>query len=104
MPDNPRLLFASYHAYLDQSSGAALSTRDLFEDLAAHGWECRVACGPKLDYEDGRGPADALRARPADCCRALLSVCSGQALCGCTDQAARYSHFVKLMLASMLQR
>lgn len=58
---NPRVLFASYHAYLDQSSGAALSTRDLFEDLTAHGWECRVVCGPRLDYQDGRGPADALR-------------------------------------------
>src|SRR5262245_10621787 len=57
----PRLLFASYHAYLDHSSGAALSTRDLFEDLVAHGWSCRVLCGPKLDYEDGRGPADVLR-------------------------------------------
>jgi glycosyltransferase involved in cell wall biosynthesis len=49
------LLFASYHAYLDHSSGAALATRDLFEDLAAHGWECRVVCGPRLDYGDSRG-------------------------------------------------
>jgi glycosyltransferase involved in cell wall biosynthesis len=58
---HPRLLFASYHAYLDHSSGAALATRDLFEDLAAHGWDCRVVCGPRLDYEDGRGPAAVLR-------------------------------------------
>jgi hypothetical protein len=58
---NPTLLFASYHAYLDHSSGAALSTRDLFEDLSEHGWTCRAVCGPALDYEDGRGPADALR-------------------------------------------
>lgn len=57
---HPRLMFASYHAYLDDSSGAALSTRDLFEDLAAHGWDCRAVCGPKLDYEDGRGPAELL--------------------------------------------
>lgn len=57
----PRLLFASYHAYLDHSSGAALATRDLFEDLTAHGWDCRVVCGPQLDYGDGRGPADVLR-------------------------------------------
>lgn len=56
----PRLLFASYHAYLDDSSGAALSTRDLFEDLTAHGWECRVACGPRFDSEDARGPAAVL--------------------------------------------
>jgi len=57
---NPVLLFASYHAYLDHSSGAALATRDLFEDLAAHGWICRVVCGPALDYLDGREPADVL--------------------------------------------
>lgn len=59
--DRPRLLFASYHAYLDHSSGAALATRDLFEDLAAHGWACRVVCGPRLDFEDGRGVPDVLR-------------------------------------------
>lgn len=58
----PRLLFASYHGYLDDASGAALSTRDLFEDLTAHGWDCRVVCGPQLDYADGRGPADVLAA------------------------------------------
>jgi glycosyltransferase involved in cell wall biosynthesis len=58
---SPRLLFASYHAYLDHASGAALATRDLFEDLAAHGWDCRAVCGPHLDYADGRGPSDVLR-------------------------------------------
>lgn len=58
---NPRLLFASYHAYLDPSSGAALSTRELFEDLAAHGWACRVVCGPQLDYEDRRSVPEILR-------------------------------------------
>ncbi|HEX4611592.1 MAG TPA: glycosyltransferase [Urbifossiella sp.] len=56
---NPPLLFASYHAYLDHSSGAALSTRDLLEDLAAHGWACRVVCGPQLDFGDGR-PVEAV--------------------------------------------
>ncbi|VTR95484.1 Glycosyltransferase OS=Singulisphaera acidiphila (strain ATCC BAA-1392 / DSM 18658 / VKM B-2454 / MOB10) GN=Sinac_4472 PE=4 SV=1: Glyco_trans_4_4: Glycos_transf_1 [Gemmata massiliana] len=60
MRSNPRLLFASYHAYLDHSSGAALATRDLFEDLTAHGWGCRVVCGPALDYHDGRGPEGVL--------------------------------------------
>lgn len=57
----PRLLFASWHAYLDHSSGAALATRDLFEDLAAHGWDCRVVCGPHFDFGDGRGIPDVLR-------------------------------------------
>ncbi|QJW94454.1 glycosyltransferase [Frigoriglobus tundricola] len=59
---NPTLLFASYHAYFDHSSGAALATRDLLENLAAHGWNCRVVCGPALDYQDGRGPAEVLHA------------------------------------------
>ncbi|AMV25185.1 Glycosyl transferases group 1 [Gemmata sp. SH-PL17] len=56
----PGLLFASYHAYLDHASGAALATRDLFENLTAHGWACRVVCGPVLDYRDGRGPEGVL--------------------------------------------
>ncbi|QJW92546.1 glycosyltransferase [Frigoriglobus tundricola] len=60
-PVPPVLLFASYHAYLDHSSGAALATRDLFEALSARGWSCRVVCGPALDYGDGRGPAEVLR-------------------------------------------
>jgi glycosyltransferase involved in cell wall biosynthesis len=57
----PRLLFASYHAYLDHSGGAALATRDLFEELAGHGWDCRVVCGPRLDYADGRTPQRVLQ-------------------------------------------
>ena len=48
-----RLLFASYHCYLDPSSGAALATRDLLRMLAVRGWECRVLCGPQLDFEEG---------------------------------------------------
>ena len=57
------LLFSSYHCYLDDSSGAALSTRDLLELLACRGWSCRVFCGPHLDFEDGRGAAQLLRDR-----------------------------------------
>jgi hypothetical protein len=33
----PRLLFASYHCYVDPSSGAALATRDLLELLGPRG-------------------------------------------------------------------
>ncbi len=47
---SPRLLFCSYHGYLDPSSGAALSTRDLWELLASRGWRCQVFCGPHLDF------------------------------------------------------
>src|SRR5262249_27864106 len=47
----PRLLFASIHSYLDPSGGAALSTCELLELLAACGWACRaLACGV-LDYQ-----------------------------------------------------
>lgn len=45
----PRLLFCSYHSYLDPASGAARSTRDLLELLAARGWNCAVLSGPLLD-------------------------------------------------------
>ena len=47
----PRLLFASYHCFLDPSSGAAIATRDLLELLAGGGWKVRVLCGPNLDFE-----------------------------------------------------
>ncbi|HEV3261921.1 MAG TPA: glycosyltransferase [Gemmataceae bacterium] len=50
---SPRLLFSSYHCYLDPSSGAALATRDLLELLAGSGWPCGVFSGPQLDYEHG---------------------------------------------------
>lgn len=59
----PRLLFCSYHSFWDPSSGAAVSTRDLLEMLAARGWACGVLCGPHLDYERGRPPEQVLRAR-----------------------------------------
>jgi glycosyltransferase involved in cell wall biosynthesis len=47
----PRLLFCSWHSYLDPSSGAAICTRDLFELLAGRGWNCKVFCGPALDFD-----------------------------------------------------
>jgi len=47
-----RLLFCSYHCYVDPSSGAALATRDLLELLAARGWTCGVFSGPTLDFEE----------------------------------------------------
>ena len=49
-PNPPaRVMFASYHCYLDPTSGAALCVRDLLELLAARGWPCTVFCGPRLD-------------------------------------------------------
>src|SRR5947209_12700135 len=46
-----RLLFASIHSYLNSSGGAALSTRELLEMLAARGADCRVLTAGVLDYE-----------------------------------------------------
>ena len=46
-----RLLFASIHSYLDPSGGAALSTRELLEMLAARDADCRALTAGALDYE-----------------------------------------------------
>lgn len=55
MSDRPlRILFNSYHSYLDPSSGSTISLRDLFKLLAARGWECQAFSGPQLDYEDSK--------------------------------------------------
>src|SRR5207237_310892 len=59
----PRLLFCSYHCYWDQSSGAALCTRELLELLAQRGWSCRVFCEPHLDFEDAPSIAQILAAQ-----------------------------------------
>lgn len=45
-----RILFASPHSYLDPSSGAAATTRDVLEALAARGHDCRVLSAGLLDY------------------------------------------------------
>ena len=47
-----RLLFASFHCYLDPGSGAAICTRDVLEMLAARGVDCRVLSTGLLDFED----------------------------------------------------
>jgi glycosyltransferase involved in cell wall biosynthesis len=62
MTARPRLLFCSYHSYLDPASGAALSTRDLLELLAGHGWDCAVLAGPELDALSGTSVEDLFRA------------------------------------------
>src|SRR5262245_31437016 len=49
-----RVLFASYHSYLDPSSGSTISLRDLFQLLLERQWECQVFCGAQLDYEEPR--------------------------------------------------
>jgi glycosyltransferase involved in cell wall biosynthesis len=61
MPPSRRLLFCSYHGYLDPSSGAALTTRELLELLAERGWRCEVLCGPRLDFEQPESLEQILR-------------------------------------------
>lgn len=48
-----RLLCSSYHCFLDPSSGAAQSLRDLLPLLTGKGWDCRVFGGSQLDFESG---------------------------------------------------
>jgi glycosyltransferase involved in cell wall biosynthesis len=58
------VLFCSYHCYWDPSSGAALCARELLELLAGRGWDCRVFCGPHLDFEQSPGLDQLLHAHP----------------------------------------
>lgn len=55
-----RLLFSSYHSYLDPSSGSTISLRDLFRLMTSRGWECQVFSGPQLDYEEKKSIPDLL--------------------------------------------
>ncbi len=61
MANQRRMLVATYHSYVDLSSGAAISLRDMVEALAARGWEVRVLSGPRLDYELVRTNEELLR-------------------------------------------
>lgn len=56
-----RILVALYHSYIDTSSGAAISLRDLMEALAGRGTEVRVFCGPRLDFEGPKTNEELLR-------------------------------------------
>jgi glycosyltransferase involved in cell wall biosynthesis len=58
----PRVLFCSYHALVDPSSGAALATRDLLHLLARRGLPTAALCGPRLDFEQPRPLEDVLHA------------------------------------------
>jgi hypothetical protein len=51
-PTSMRILFVSCHGYVDPSSGAAISTRQLLELLAARGHDCRVLSTGVLDYQE----------------------------------------------------
>jgi hypothetical protein len=61
-----RIFVALYHSYIDTSSGAAISLRDMMEALAKQGIEVRVLSGPKLDYEGAKTNEDLLREQGID--------------------------------------
>ncbi len=46
---SPSLLFSSFHNYLDQGSGAAISAREVLRELARQGWRVRALCGSFFD-------------------------------------------------------
>ncbi|AGA28661.1 glycosyltransferase family 4 protein [Singulisphaera acidiphila] len=55
-----RILFASCHGYVDPSSGAAISTRELMELFAARGIDARVLSTGVLDYNKEKPLKDVL--------------------------------------------
>lgn len=44
-----RIVFLSWHFYLDHSNGASLSTRQLLLGLGRRGWDVETFCGPSVD-------------------------------------------------------
>ncbi|MBQ9874732.1 MAG: glycosyltransferase [Thermoguttaceae bacterium] len=60
-----KILFASWHFYLDGSNGAAVSTRSLLLELARRGWEARTFCALAQDFRLPRALDDLLAARGA---------------------------------------
>ncbi len=44
-----RVLFASWHFYIDQSNGASVTTREILRALARRDWEVFTFCGSAVD-------------------------------------------------------
>ncbi len=53
-----RLLFCSVASYWDPGSGAAITTKELLELMAANGWNCSVFCGSRVDAKAPETAAD----------------------------------------------
>lgn len=45
----PKILFVSWHFYLDHSNGASISTRELLHGFSQYGWDVKTICGPCVD-------------------------------------------------------
>ena len=58
-----RLLFASYHFYLDPSNGASITAREMLLALAKRGWDVTTFCGCGLDFHDEHNPMQLLADR-----------------------------------------
>ncbi|MBX6315174.1 MAG: hypothetical protein IRY99_20030, partial [Isosphaeraceae bacterium] len=50
-PSIRRVLFTTHACYLDDSNGAAVSSRDLMQMLARHGFAVEVLCGAQFDLD-----------------------------------------------------
>lgn len=57
----PRVLFASWHFYLDESNGASISTRALALELARRGWFVKTFGAYAQDFYNARVLLDDLR-------------------------------------------
>ncbi|MBR4103770.1 MAG: glycosyltransferase [Thermoguttaceae bacterium] len=49
-PNARRILFASWHWYLDRSNGASITTRETLLALARRGWDVKTFCGAATDF------------------------------------------------------
>ncbi|MBR5243836.1 MAG: glycosyltransferase family 4 protein [Thermoguttaceae bacterium] len=49
-PTARRILFASWHWYLDRSNGASITTRETLLALARRGWDVKTFCGAATDF------------------------------------------------------
>ena len=60
--EKPRILFVSWHFYMDVSNGASISARELLRALHYRGWNVRTFCGPAVDNSQVSNVCDALTA------------------------------------------
>ncbi len=49
MSISTRVLFTSWHFYLDSSNGASISARELLRALVGRGWDVKTFCGSLVD-------------------------------------------------------
>lgn len=72
-----RVLFASWHFYLDSSNGASISARELLRALCRNGWDVKTFCGPAVDNSGVSNVAGVLKSHGVSTTRRFLD--SGKA-------------------------